>query len=85
MVKTNKSSPRKKHLVTVNDLLTRDDVNGMLQDLQKKKVGIKNLIIIYTDDNSANHWEITSDTTSSLAVWMLESTKMDVMDGDLND
>jgi len=72
-------------MVTVNDLLTRDDVNGMLKDLQDKKPGIKNLVIIYTDGDNVNHWSITSDTNSSMAVWMIESMKFDIMGGGLDD
>ncbi len=66
--------------VTINDLLTSDDVNGILADLDKVKPHIKAAIVIYIDKRDDKyHWGITDDTLVSTAVWMLESTKMDLL------
>lgn len=65
--------------VTVNDLLARDDVNGILADLDKVKPNVQDLIVIYVDAESRYHWQITNSTLVSTATWMLESTKLDLL------
>ena len=64
---------------TVDDLLARDDVNGILADLAKLKPDIKSLIMIYLDHKDVYHWNITDNTLESTATWMLESTKLDLL------
>ncbi len=70
----------KSRVTTVNDLLARDDINGILKDLDKVKPHITDCIVIYVDkrDNKI-HWNNTEDTLTSLAVYMLESVKLRLM------
>lgn len=76
--------PRKKKSVcTINDVLTTDDINGILADLEKTKPEIQDLIVIYLDKKTQKYvWQITDNTLSSTAVWMLESTKLDILNAD---
>jgi hypothetical protein len=60
------------------DLFASEDVNRILEDLQKTKPTIKNLIVLWQDDDST-YWEITKDTNESTAIWMLESAKFDLL------
>ncbi len=73
----------KRRRITVSDLLARDDVNGILSDLDEVKPHIKDAVIIYLDkrDNSY-YWQMTNGTLISTAVWMLESTKLDILTSD---
>ncbi len=69
----------KRRIVTVNDLFTREDINGMLSRLEKEKANIKDLLIIWEDKDGNHHWDLSEDTMQSVAVWMLERTKLEVM------
>lgn len=80
--KTHRVTPHKPEVVTVKDILTRDDINGILKDLADKKDGIVDMVVIYLDKDNRYHWEITNDTLSSTVVWMLESTKLDILNED---
>jgi hypothetical protein len=66
--------------VTVNDLLARDDVNGILADLDKEKPNIQDLVVVYIDRRDNRYYaKWTEATLVSTAVWMLESTKLDLL------
>jgi len=71
--------PARKRVTTINDILSRDEITGMVADLQAQKPDIKDLVIIYTDGASVYHWSISEDTLMSTAIWMLESTKNDLL------
>jgi hypothetical protein len=74
------NSARLPKVKTVNDLLTRDDINGILADLDQEKPNISDLIVIYMDRRDHKyHWTITDGTLVSTATWMLESTKLDLL------
>ena len=75
-----KGKQKKSKVVTINDLLTRDDINGILSDLDKDKPDIRDLIVIYVDkrDKSFSYY-LTQDTLISTATWMLEATKLDLL------
>lgn len=74
---------RKRAITTVNDLLTRDDVNGILAQLEGLKPHITDLIIIGMDRrDNRYHWMITENTLVSTATWMLESTKLDLLNSE---
>ena len=78
-----KSAKIPKRVMTVNDILARDDVNGILADLDKLKPDIKTLIAIYLDNkDNEYHWRITDGTWVSTATWMLESTKLDLLNSE---
>ena len=81
-----KSAKIPKRVMTVNDILARDDVNGILADLDKLKPNIKTLIVIYLDNkDNKYHWRITDGTWVSTATWMLESTKLDLLNSEDED
>ncbi len=71
----------KRKLVTVNDILTRDDVYGMIDNLEKIKPHITDCIVIYMDKRDGMRYFVTTDNTAqSLATWMLETTKLDLLE-----
>lgn len=67
---------------TVSDLFARDDVNDFLATVDKHKADITDCIIVYLDKERNYHWAITDNTLESTAVWLLESTKHDLMHSD---
>ncbi len=68
---------------TINDLLARDDINGILADLDQKKPNISDMIVIYLDKETQKyHFQITEKTLVSTATWMLESTKLDILNSE---
>jgi hypothetical protein len=76
----------KRKVVTINDLLTRDDLNGILKDLDKVKPYIKDCIVIYIDKRDDKYyWQITDNTLASMAVWLLESTKNNLLNAESED
>jgi hypothetical protein len=64
------------------DLLARDDINGILEDVNKVKPDIKSLIVIWLDQDDVYHFEISDDTLVAIATWMLECTKLDLLIND---
>jgi len=66
-------------VTTVADLFASDDVKGIIKDLRGRQADIKELLICWVDRDSSVHWEVTSDTLESTAVWMLEYTKKQIM------
>lgn len=68
--------PRRK--VTVDELLSRDDVVGIIQKLNENLDDIKHLVTIYQDKSGVNHIRC-SDMMVSDATWMLEDAKLTVM------
>ena len=71
----------KRH-ITVSDLFTRDDVNDILANLNKIKPNINGCIVIYLDKNDRYSWQMTKDLKLATATWMLESTKLDILNED---
>lgn len=77
------STPESQPITTVSDLLTTDDVNGILSDLNKVKHNISDLIVIYLDKETKRYsFQITANTLVTTVTWMLESTKLDVLEED---
>ncbi len=69
-----------RRVTTINDLLARDDVNGILKNLDGIKPNITDCIVIYIDKrDKKRYWQATEETTRALATWMLESTKLDIL------
>lgn len=65
---------------TINDLLTRDDINGILAEMDKRKPDITDMIIIFYDkEKDIYGWQVTEDTSAPLATYLLESTKLDLL------
>ena len=76
-------SARLPKVKTINDLLTRDDINGMLADLDKEKPNISDLIVIYLNkDTKKYNFQITEDTLNTTAVWLLQQANQDVLNDD---
>ena len=65
-------------MVTVDDLLSRDDVNCILGETLKVKKDIKHLIVVWEDDQGVLGWK-ASNMRMSKAVGLLEMTKMFIM------
>lgn len=69
-----------KSIKTVDDLLAKDDINGMIADLTKLRGKIKDLVIIYTINDTENYaYSISDETLISKATWLLESTKLHML------
>jgi archaellum biogenesis ATPase FlaH len=69
-------------VTTVTDILTRDDVNDILSNITKQKDSIKHMIVITIDKEELYSWWTTDDTTMSTAIFMLESTKLELFNSD---
>ena len=62
----------------VEDLLASSDVNDILEDLNKLKPHISDLLVIYVDRRTGRwSYECNDDLLTSKAVWLLESVKFD--------
>lgn len=71
---------RAKRITTVEDLLARDDVNDVLAEMNKLKPNISAMIVIYMEREYEDHYfQITDGTPTERLVWMLESTKLDLL------
>ena len=71
-----------KRITTVTDLLTRDDVNGILDEWAHDKHKIHHLIVLWADKEGKQHELFTEETLVSEAVYMLEATKFDLLHGE---
>jgi hypothetical protein len=80
-----KSITKTRRKVTINDLLVKDDINGILSDLDKSKPDIKDLIVIQLPRDGGYRMWITEDTLESTAVWLLECVKNDIINDKYED
>lgn len=81
-----KTSSKITKVKTVADMLTRDDINQMMRDLEKEKPNISDLIIVYMEKETNNfYFQVTKDTLASTAVYMLECTKLDIINEDFDE
>lgn len=69
----------KRKRMSLEDILASDEINGMLQELEKAKPNITDLIIIYVDNNGDYQYMITDGTLESQVTWALECTKLDIL------
>ena len=58
---------------TVDDILTLDDVEEIVNELQQKRTNIKNVILIFDDEDNI-HYRWSGDTRSRVN-YMLDVTK----------
>ena len=66
--------------IKVDDILSADAVNAVLEKVQKQSSNISDLLVIYLDKESGKYyWHITGNTLYSTAVWMLASTENDML------
>lgn len=63
----------------INDLLTRDDINQILRDMEKEKTSIKTCVILYINRKGELRGRVTEDTPVSILIWMMESYKMTLL------
>jgi len=80
----NKQKLRRKHL-TVNDLLTQDDVKSTIATIIKDKAEITDLVVIYQDKEGFinSHW--SKETTLDRRILLLEQVKIWMLQGDSDD
>lgn len=64
---------------TVDDLFIRDDVNEMLRNFDKSKHEATDLIMVWRDKNGEIWYDATPESLQSDKVFMLESTKFDLL------
>lgn len=74
----NKIKRLPRSIKTVDDLLSRDDVNEAIESLISKKRNIKQLITIYVKDDDS-YGIITSEMTNCDILWYLENAKNDIL------
>lgn len=72
------SKNSEEEMITVGDLLSRDDVNCILSDLTKDKSSIKKLIVIREDDRGVMDWR-ASEMKMTSVVGLLEMVKMYIL------
>ena len=81
--KTNKShkltTPKPPEVETVDDLLAKDDINGILQDVAKERANIQDIIVIYNTKDDVIFWHCNQDILVSKANYMLDVAKYDIM------
>lgn len=77
------NSARLPKVKTVNDILARADINSMINELDKEKPNMSDLIVIWLNKNDHQfYFQITEDTLVSTATWLLEATKYNVITED---
>ncbi len=69
---------RRAKVTTINDILARDDVNDILEGLDKRKDNISALVVI-TVDRSGNTNYLTTEQTISELVYRQEEMKLTYM------
>jgi hypothetical protein len=70
---------------TVDDLLTRDDINQILSETVKVKKDIKRMIVVWEDDQGVLDWRVSNMRMSKL-IGMMEMVKMyAMMDNEYNE
>jgi hypothetical protein len=66
--------------IGVDDILSADAVNAVLEKVQKQTPNISDLLVIYLDKETGKYyWHITGNTFYSTAVWMLASVENDML------
>jgi len=66
---------KRKKVHTINDILTQDDINQILADLNKEKPNIKHLTVIYTTQDGAICSRNSPDSMMSDIIYQIEVTK----------
>ena len=65
-----------------SDILAQDDINSILNELNDSKPDIKDLIVIWVDKKDDLWFQTTKDLKQTISIWMLESTKLDLLNED---
>ena len=66
---------RTKRITTINDIFTRDEINQILDDLNKEKSNIKHLTVIYTTQDGTICSRNSPDSMMSDIIYQIEVTK----------
>ncbi len=69
---------RRARITTMNDILARDDVNDILENLDKRKDSLSALVVIAVDRSGETAYFTTEQTLSEL-VYRLEEMKFTYM------
>jgi hypothetical protein len=82
-VKVNKESCLLKDIGYIEDVLSLDSVNNIMRDLDKIKPHISDMVVIWLDKrDNRYYYQFTPETLSSTATWLLENTKLDVLNNE---
>ena len=73
--------PAKRKPLTVNDLLTKDDINTVVDDVLEKRADMSSLIVIYQDIDGKIRWNCSSIALSQF-VFLLETVKVALLTED---
>lgn len=75
MIEKKTRTRKKKKLVTIEALLSRDLVNEFWEDISKERPNILEAILIYFDRDENLHVNICSDLGKTTVLGMLETAK----------
>ena len=75
---TDKKPKKKSRVTTVRDFLASDSVNNLLDQLEQSKADIKDMLVVCIDNDDGLRF-LTTEMTDSQIVFILESTKYDVL------
>jgi hypothetical protein len=71
--------------IGVDDILSADAVNAVLEKVQRQAPNISDLLVIYLDKETGEYcWHVTGNTLYSTAVWMLASVQNDMLNQDVS-
>jgi len=71
--------------IGVDDILSADAVNAVLEKVQRQAPNISDLLVIYLDKETGKYcWHVTGNTLYSTAVWMLDSVQNDMLNQDVS-
>ena len=79
-MKSRKDESMKDENVTINDLLSSDDVKRIFEETSKELPNIDNVLIIYFRKNETFHWDCTPELTESKIVWAMEFIKHELFE-----
>jgi hypothetical protein len=65
-----------KTLVTVEKMLTNEDVKDLLEELSKDALGIESMIAIRQNRDGTITWHITSNMSVAATIYLLERVKV---------
>lgn len=72
-------SKRKQKLVTIDSILTADNVRDAFDRMAKELPNVTDMVCIYRDREGAINWKCTSESTIERIVSMIEIAKFGVL------
>lgn len=71
---------------TINDLFATDEVNGLLHELDEERPNISDIVVIWVNNkDNQPYYDATPNTLKSTITWLLESTKLCILNDDEED